>query len=234
MMDATTTPWRRRLAGLLLPAALALAGPAVADLRHDPFAGLVPLPASELAELRGGFFTVNGFEIAFAVEVQVRMGDQLTLSSWLNPLGQGGFQLGLPGAGLVRDGDGQVQATGSLATDGTTWQFDGLAATIQETLDGFVLTTTGDYPVELRQDGKGIEQSVGDAATTLAQTRALLNQVTSILSNTQTGFDSSLTAQVHIDVLNHGQLFGPGGPLNGQNLRLGDLVGRNLAAQLGR
>src|SRR5690606_4701504 len=156
-MTMMTRPhsWRRRLAGLIVPAVLATTGSAHAELASDPWKGLTPLSDVELAELRGGFFTVNGFEIAFAVQVRAEFGDQLVLTSWLNPIGGGGFELLFPTGSLSRDETGQVTSSGNPGVvgngDSTSFDFGSLVAVLTETLDGFVLDATGDYPVSLTQ-----------------------------------------------------------------------------------
>jgi hypothetical protein len=76
-----------RIAAAALAAALLLAA-GHGDVRatEDPYATLRPMTAAELQHYRGGFFTIGGLEIAFAIRIDVRIDDKLALSTSLNPL----------------------------------------------------------------------------------------------------------------------------------------------------
>lgn len=205
----------------------------------DPFAGLTPLSAVELAELRGGFVTVDGLKIAFAVTIAFDFDGELGLQTWLKPEGLGGFVLTTPEGMLMRDEHGALTVLGDpqIDTDGTatTYDFGTLVAKVEETANGgFRLTTDGDLPIDLDQTGHALFQTIGDLGTTMAETRAMLGRVSSILSNTRNDTKVSLLATMGIDVLNHGELFGSGAAANPGSLRIADLAQRHLGLTLGR
>lgn len=115
-----------------------------------PLAGWVPLEAYELDRYRGGFFTVGGWEIAFAMAIEVTVDGQFALSSWFNPLGseqrsgaleQPAHSFRFDAGGPVSGEDGQLIAT--------------------RVGNGFRLTSSDS---SLRRTGDGSLQLVGDAA----------------------------------------------------------------------
>ncbi len=220
--------WRWYVASAVVLIAAATSFQANAAAPSSPLAGLQPLAPAELAALRGGFFSADGLEISFGVQIDLNVDNRLLLSTFFNShqahrhaksrrggrrsnRNTGGLQLSLwedgrsaPSVGLKLAGDGAIEVLEGAAeviesANGLRYQFaDQMAAELTPTTDGYKLTTNGDLPVSLLKTTKGIELTVGDEATTLIKDRVSPQQISAQLANRLHG--TSVTHRMTVDI----------------------------------
>lgn len=230
----------RRLGATASVLALLVASPSVGAAEPKPFAGMTPLERTELAALRGGFFTPEGLEISFAVRMELDIKDKLHFVTRLNPNRELEVVFDGPGRGrgpsttLRRREKGSIEiASGDgppipIASSGRFELADGSKGSVAETARGLVVSTDGGVPVTVNEGPQGLEVVVGDAETTFVRDELGLGRFSAQVVNRQD--DAGITHNATLDVNVHN--FSHLAELNkaiAQIRRLRDLVGGGLS-----
>jgi hypothetical protein len=224
----------------VLPERLAVVGdpsPTEVDTTQM-FADARPLAGADLDELRGGVFDVNGWKIAFGVNVDVKLDLDFKISTFLNPVTKrGGFALNVGNNQLVRNEDGSVRTQGNPAIsdgpNGRRFDFGDFAANVRETDDGFDLSTDGERPVELSQNPAQVVQVVGSEARTLVRHQLSPSEIIAQLNNIQNNGRANSLATIAIDILNHDERVSISRTLESAE-HLNRLIVRDLMGRIGR
>ena len=172
----------------------------------SPFAGLQPMSANELARYRGGFVTINGWELAFSVKIDINIDDSFRTTTWLSPLANLSPEVAppnvtVPTTGIRIGADGvpvRVSQPAAPRPD-VPEQTQSAAAS---PVNGIEIEGTG-FPVQLDQSSGGIVQKVGTADTTLVETVVNLNRISQIVANTRNNASIQALTTLTIDLLNH-------------------------------
>lgn len=231
---------RRGLGAAASLLAFLVASVPAATAEREPFSEMSPLERSELAALRGGFFTPEGLEISFAVRLQLDIEDKLRFTTRLRPNRELEVEFGDPGGGagssttLKRRDNGSIEiATGDgpplpIASDGHFDLPDGSGGSVAQTSDGLVVSTDGGVPVTLDEGPQGLEVTIGDAETTFVRDQLGLGRLSAQVVNRQDDAAITHRAILDVDVHNFSDLAGLSQAAN-QARRLRDAVSGGLS-----
>lgn len=183
------------------------AAPSQAEQAPEPnqvFADAQPLTGSELGEMRGGFFNVDGWKIAFGVQIDVKIND-FTIVTKLNDVTRmRGIKVDVGSDRLVRTADGSFKVNGKDVSNGKPFNLGSIQANLEEKEDGgFDLTTTGEHPFTLSVERHKVTQEVGTDGRTLIRHALSPEKIISQLNNVANHAENSSRATVDIDILNH-------------------------------
>lgn len=224
-------------AHVVLPERLRDLGPAETDAAQI-FADNRPLAGADLDQLRGGVFDVDGWKIAFGVNIDVRLDQDFKISTFLNPVtNRGGFALNVRDKVLVRNEDGTITTQGGASItegpNGTRIDFGDFAASIRETAGGFDLSADGERPVELSQNPAQVVQVVGSEERTLARHQLSPGEIIAQLNNIHNNARASSLATIAIDILNHDERVSVSRTLQRVE-NLNQLIVRDIMGRIGR
>jgi hypothetical protein len=202
------------------------------------FADSRPLASADLEELRGGVFDVDGWKIAFGVNIDVRFDQDFKISSFLNPVtNRGGFTLNVGNRQLVRNEDGSILTQGNpvitSGPSGRRFDFGDFVANVRDTDGGFDLNADGERPVVLSQNPAQVVQLVGSDARTIVRHQLSPGEIIAQLNNVQNNTQTRSFATVAIDILNHNERVGVSRTLQRAD-QLNRLVVRDLMGRIGR
>lgn len=205
--------------------------------------GAVPtLTTAELAEYRGGFFALEGWQIAFAVTIDVSFEESFTASTWFQPrpgttangAPRSRFAFAINGNGFANMGNGRIDPKGDATLtpgdSGMSFVLDDVTGTLIPVDGGYRISSGGEVPIRLVQGPGGLTQQIGDSDSSLVSTTAGLDGISQLVANTRDHASVHAMTTVDISILNHSaRTTGPNALPSRAVLRLGRDVGESIA-----
>jgi len=173
------------------------------------FADARPLDGSELGSMRGGFFDVDGWKIAFGVHIDVKV-EGLEIQTRINDVGSiPKVEVDVAGDNLTRRADGTFEVKG-LDVENTgkvqNVQLGNLNADVDAKDGDFELKGEANgTPVKLSVKEHKVVQEVGTEDTTLVRQDLSPDKIISQLNNIQNGVENRSKTTVNVDLLNHSE-----------------------------